>query len=598
MWFVFFELSRIIFLLYNHTFSFALPFSTICKSFVYGFQHDASMLGYLVAFSSLCVIISLFVKYTTPIVKLLRISTIIFLTIFSLITFADAELYRNWGYRMDCSALQYLTMPKEALGSIPLWHLLSLLFAVAVFVYFFTFLYKKYVEKCIFQFEPIKPFYIIAFLVVIGFCVIPIRGGIGVAALRTGSVYFSSEAFANHAAINDHWHFLNSFGYSSKIEADVFMDEKNCDDICSNLFQSSNNQPIQLLRTKRPNILIFILESFTASHMESLGGKDGVTPNLDSIARAGVSFSNCYANGSKSEVGIVSILSGYPAQPTTAIIKYTEKAEKLPYLSKSFDSLGYNLSFFHGGDIRYGNMNSYFRNGGFNTCITIDDFDKKDGNSKWGILDHVVFNRLFDDLHKQQEPFFSVCYTLSSHEPFEVPMNSEFNGDSEPEKFLNSVHYTDSCIGDFMRRAKSEPWWNNTLVIFVADHGSRIPHSIMWYEKVKFRIPMIWSGGAISSDTTISELMSQCDLPKLVCNQLDLPSEQFYFSKDVLRGDTPFAFYAFNDGFAYLRENQYFSWDNDNSAIQIVSKSDELSDTTIQQGQAIIQKVTTDFCRK
>ena len=303
MWFVFFELSRIVFLLYNHTFSFALPISTICKSFVFGFQHDASMLGYLVAFSSLCMIISLFVKYNTPIVKLLRIFTTIFLVIFSLITFADAELYRNWGYRMDCSALQYLTMPKEALGSIPLWHLLLLLLAVAIFAYFFTFLYKRCVEKCIFHFEPVNPFFVCVFLVIIGFCVIPIRGGIGVAALRTGSVYFSSEAFANHAAINDHWHFLNSFGYSSKVEADVFMDEKNCDDICSNLFQSSNNQSIQLLRTKRPNILIFILESFTASHMESLGGKAGVTPNLDSIARAGVSFSNCYANGSKSEVG-------------------------------------------------------------------------------------------------------------------------------------------------------------------------------------------------------------------------------------------------------------------------------------------------------
>lgn len=598
LWFTFFELSRIIFLLYNHTFSCDLPFATICKSFIYGFQHDASMLGNVVAISSLCMIVSLFVKYNAPFAKFLRIVTNISLVICSLITFADAELYRNWGYRMDCSALQYLTMPKEALGSIPLWHLLLLLLGVALLAYGFIFAYKKCIDTCVYLFEPCNPLGLVYFVVFIGLSIIPIRGGVGVAALRTGSVYFSSEAFANHAAINDHWHFMNSFVYRSKIDADVFMDENVCNEICDSLFVSSKQQPVQLLNTKRPNVLIFILESFTASDIESLGGKKGITPNLDSIARAGVSFSNCYANGNKSEVGIVSILSGYPAQPTTAIIKYTEKAEKLPYVSKVFDSLGYNLSFFHGGDIRYGNMNSYFHNGGFNKCVTIDDFDRKDGNSKWGILDHVVFNRMFNDLHTEQQPFFTVCYTLSSHEPFEVPMNSEFNGETEQEKFLNSVHYTDSCIGDFMRRAKTEPWWDNTLVVFVADHGARIPHSIMWYEMVKFRIPMIWSGGAIASDTTISELMSQCDFPKMLCNQLDVASDQFYFSKDILRGDKAFAYYAFNDGFAFLRDNQYFSWDNDNESIQIVSQSAKLSDTTIQQGQALIQKVTTDFCKK
>ena len=107
---------------------------------------------------------------------------------------------------------------------------------------------------------------------------------------------------------------------------------------------------------------------------------------------------------------------------------------------------------------------------------------------------------------------------------------------------------------------------------------------------------MIWSGGAIQKDTVIEELICQCDFPKMLCNQLNLNSKQFIFSKDVLKGDNAFAFYAFNNGFGYLRENQSFSWDNTNS--QIIEQTENLQDTTILQGKAILQKVTIDFCEK
>ena len=107
---------------------------------------------------------------------------------------------------------------------------------------------------------------------------------------------------------------------------------------------------------------------------------------------------------------------------------------------------------------------------------------------------------------------------------------------------------------------------------------------------------MIWSGGAIRKDTVIDNLLCQCDFPKMLCNQLNINSEQFVFSKDALKSDNAFAFYAFNNGFGYLREKQSFSWDNTNS--QIIEQSENLQDTTILQGKAVLQKVTIDFCEK
>ena len=148
-----------------------------------------------------------------------------------------------------------------------------------------------------------------------------------------------------------------------------------------------------------------------------------------------------------------------------------------------------------------------------------------------------------------------------------------------------------------MRAAKHEAWWENTIVIFISDHGSRITKTAEIVSTVdKFHIPMIWCGGAVKTDTVIADLVSQCDLPMMLCNQLNINSEQFTFSKDILRGDNSFASYAFNNGFGYLRGNQFFSWDNDNASI--IDRTESLDDTTVAQGKAFLQKVTTDFCNK
>ena len=596
-WLIFFEFSRLFFLLYNASFTTNTPFVDILQSFTSGFRHDLSLLGYVSAIVAIVSIISLFATNFKRIQRVLDCITIVLLIPFSILLVSDAELYRNWGYRTDCSVLQYLATPKEAMASLPLWHTgVLVLLSVVFFVLFYLF-YKKWVSKCVLSFTPTSKWFVLLYVGILGLMVIPIRGGVGVATLRTGSVYFSSQTFANHAAINDYWHFLYSFAYQNRERPEFFMEQEECDSICSHLLKENDSQPISLLNTQRPNVLVFILESFTADHIGVLGGIEGVTPCLDSIAKSGVLFRNCYGNGTKSEMGIVSVLSGYPALPKTAIIKYNEKAEKLPYLSKLFDSLGYELSLYHGGDIHFANMNSYFRFGGFEKCVTIDDFDSKDGTAKWGAFDHVVMQRMYKDLHSVTKPFFTVCYTLSSHEPFDVPMKSEFLKNDEYSKFLNSIHYADSCLGDFMNKARNESWWENTLIVFVSDHGARISKNAQIVSsQEKFHIPMIWSGGAIRKDTVIDNLLCQCDFPKMLCNQLKLNSKQFVFSKDVLKSDNAFAFYAFNNGFGYLYENQSFSWDNTNS--QIITQTDNLQDTTVMQGKALLQKVTTDFCEK
>ena len=379
--------------------------------------------------------------------------------------------------------------------------------------------------------------------------------------IRVGAVYFSDQQFANHAAINVQWNFCNSLRYTKKQQIENFMPQEQADSIVAEMLRTDTLQH-HLLNTKRPNILIMLMESFTAKLVGCVGGMQGVTPNLDSLARTGVLFSNCYSNADRSDKGIVSILSGYPAQPTTSIMKYTDKAAKLPHLSQNLNAEGYSSSFYYGGDIDFANMNSYFIAGQYNPIVSKDAFQHSDMNSKWGAHDHVVLGRWLSDIGNSTSPFFSVLFTLSSHEPFEVPHKSRFLDKTEGGMFTNTIHYTDSCIGDFVRRASAQPWWNNTLLVLVADHGSRLPEHSTNYALRRFHIPMIWLGGALATtDTVIDNYLSQNDIPLLLCNQLEVDGSDFTFSKDILAGSPSWGFYAYNDGIGYVTDNEKFIYD-------------------------------------
>lgn len=584
---------RLFFVIYNIRLTSGLDFGTVLGTFGHGLKLDLSMGGYLVGVMLLVMMLTFWCKghVTAAIANPVAIC---FIVIFSLIGICDCELYRNWGFRMDCTVLAYLKTPKEAAASTPIWLTALFMVWIAAFAWGCIKIYIKLIGKPLRQLEPARWYTLPVLMFVSALCVIPIRGGVGIAPIRTGTVYFSSHPYANHAAVNVQWNFCNSLRYINNARTPNFMPQAKADSLTAQMLKSGNER-VNLLKTNRPNILIMVMESFTAKAVGCVGGMLGVTPNLDSLARTGVLFSNCYANGDRSDKGLICILSGYPAQPTTSIVKLTEKAQKLPHLSHKLHTEGYQSSFYYGGDIDFANLKSYFITGNYGRMVTMDEFSRRDMNSKWGAHDHVVLDRWHSDICAMQPPFFSALFTLSSHEPFEVPHTSQFKGSDEESLFLNSVHYTDSCIGDFVRRASAEPWWDSTLIILIADHGSRHPGNSPIHVPEKFHIPMIWLGGAL--DTTgiiVDKYMNQCDLPLLLCNQLEVDGGDFTFSKDVLTGSPEFAIYAYNNGYGFVTENEQFTYDLESSKLS----DSEVCDSIVMQSQAFLQTLLHDFNQK
>jgi phosphoglycerol transferase MdoB-like AlkP superfamily enzyme len=267
------------------------------------------------------------------------------------------------------------------------------------------------------------------------------------------------------------------------------------------------------------------------------------------------------------------------------------KSRNLPQIGKALKQEGYISHFYYGGDEDFTNMRSYLMDGGFENRVVDKDFPIQDRMSKWGVHDHIVFSRSSHEIHQRytQYPdnhYLDIILTLSSHEPFEVPFASGFS-----HAYLNSIAYTDSCIGAFVDSLKQHPLWNSTIVILSSDHGYPYPNGITNYNPLRYRIPMVIIGGALQQQMQISTLCSQIDLVPTVLHAMGLDTQAYPFSKNILdTTQTHFAFYAFNDGFALLTPQDTIIVD---AKANMLLQGD--NDSLRQQAQAVIQCIMEDI---
>jgi phosphoglycerol transferase MdoB-like AlkP superfamily enzyme len=566
-WIAFMILARALFMVYNHDLSATLSNVDIMLAMLHGLRMDASISGYFLALSGLILTVSVF--YPGRWVDLsLGIITITLLCLSGLIVVADMELYRHWGFRMNNSPFFY--MGSGAVGSVDVAVVIKLLSIFILMTCVFCWVYLRYINPRINGISKSNKRAAFVMLALSAAMFLPIRGSFSVAPMNSGFVYFhKTKAYANHAAINVIWNFLYSLQKGdSDVYPENFFDSEKTATLFNSLYPENNSDSehdstLYLLNTKRPNVIIIILESFTADVIEPLGGMPEVAPRLSKLCSEGILFDQFYASGDRTDKGIIAVLSGYPAQPTTSIIKNPSKTQSLPQLNPYLKKLGYRSSFIYGGDIDFANFRSYLTTGGYDHITTMDDFEDDKNTSKWGVHDHFMFAQALAELDTTQGLFTKVVLTLSSHEPFDVPLKSHIKGTDEESLFLNACHYTDKCLGEFIDNLKKKNFWSNTLVIITADHGHRHPHNKAIQDKERFKIPLLMLGGAIKKDTVIHTLSGQTDIANTLLAQLDKSHAEFKFSKNILaKNAVPFAAYFFNDGYGFLLPQSYIVYDN------------------------------------
>lgn len=595
-WLIFFIAARLFFILTHLREASDFSVGMLFLTFWHGLQLDLSAIGYILVIPLLLLIPGLYFNgdwYR----KFMRWYTFIIIAICSIIVVSDTLLYKYWGFRMDYTPLVYLKTPKAAMASVSTLQFIGVLTGVLSFAAFFIWLYRKYIDKHFDVFDRIR-FLIPAllfFIILWGSLLIPIRGGVGIAPINAGTVYFSEDMFLNHAAINVVWNLGSSvFNRKPVTNPYKFSDTKIAKQLADSL-TAGGGETLKVLNNPRPNLLLIVLESFGSAFIEPLGGDSLTTPYFNKYSREGILFSRFYASGNRTDKAMPAILCGYPAQPKVSIMKEPKKTQSLPGIVKSMNSIGYNTSFWYGGEINFANFNSFVINAGFKNIITMDNFDPVYYNSKWGVHDHILFEALKDTMTNVREPFLKVILTLSSHEPFEVPIEPVFKGFDDLTKYRNSLYYTDLSLGTFLDWAKTTEWWQNTLIVLVADHCRRSSSDIQEYSEEIFKIPMLWLGGALAeSGLRIDKTGSQADIPLTIMKQLGINDDSYPFSKDLLADKSgSFAFYTFNEGFGFITDSSKYIYEHKlgNSVLE-EGKSPEIAG---QYGKAFLQTLYEDF---
>ena len=603
IWLPLLAVQKPVFLLYHHALASGCSLSDYLKVITHGLLLDCTMAGYLTALPLLMTLVSIWLPGTFY-KKLLKgyfgIMAVLIAAIFSV----DVALYGYWGFRLDATLFFYLQSPKDAMASVPLGQFFAQL---GMFVVYASGIYWV-LKKCIVPLFPETQVRkrLSGSLVILlsgGILFIPIRGGVTTSTANVGMVYFSQNQFLNHSAINPCFSLIASLSKQQDFAAQFnFFPEEERKEVMETLSSSPRTgygneedsmKPQTLLNTSRPNILIILMESFSANAVGAVGGDSVITPNLNRLSREGVLFTNMYANSFRTDRGIVSVLNGYLAQPTTSIMKYPAKSQTLPSIAKSLTNEGYIANMLYGGDINFTHMQSYFFGSGYSRITADRDFPITSRLSKWGANDDITFRYLYEDIKSRdnQAPWLTTFLTLSSHEPFEVP----YHRLDEMGLYPNSVAFTDSCIGHFIEKLKELPVWKNTLVIFVSDHGYPYPKDVTGYEPRRYHIPMLWIGGAVKKPVVIDKLANQTDLAATLLNQLEIDHDAFTFSRNILSPDYPeYAFYTYSNGFGFIDSTGISVYDNEGKKT-LIETPREGSDLRLRKGKALLQTLYDDL---
>lgn len=589
-----------VFMFYNHSAFKDCNFTDYLAVIWHGLPMDVSVAGYFTIIPALLALISIWLH--PALIRILH-RTYLALASFliSIVYCTDAVLYGFWQFRIDSTPFFYfLSSPKDALASVSIWWVLLGIVVVVVLTAVLFFILCKTIGTFP-ESKGIAKDRLIAsgvMVVVLALLFVPIRGSLGTSTMNLGRVYYSENQKLNHAAINPCFSLLSSLMNDEDTKDQYrFMaaDEANklFSQITDKTKQGGTDAVFKLLNTNRPNIVMVVLESFSAHIMKSMGGTANVAVNMDKWANEGVLFTNFYANSFRTDRGLAAILAGYPAQPTMSIMKYPNKTGNMPMFPQKLKKAGYQLKYYYGGDADFTNMRSFVTTAGFEDLVSDADFPIKLRLSKWGVPDQYVFDRALADI-KSQAPnatHLSVIQTSSSHEPYDVPFKKLNN------KILNAFAYTDNCLGKFVAALKKLPSWKNTLVVLVPDHQGCYPEDMDNYSPQRYHIPLLLLGGALKAKGPIATLGSQADIAATLLSQLGFSYSEFTFSKDMLNPNVPhFAFSTVPNAFMMkTTDNTVFYNCETNKTILDNGKT---PGKNLPYGKAYLQKLYDDISNR
>lgn len=303
-----------------------------------------------------------------------------------------------------------------------------------------------------------------------------------------------------------------------------------------------------------PNLVIILEESLGAQFVGALGGLP-LTPELDRLSREGWWLEQLYATGTRSVRGLEAVVTGFPPTPAQSVLKLGKSQDGFYTLARTLAARGYATEFIYGGEGHFDNMAGFFLRNGFQRVIDQHDYVEPRFRGSWGVSDEDLLERAHQEfLAHGEEPFFALVFSSSFHSPFEFPDGRIELFEQPKNTPRNAVKYADHALGEFFRKARQAPYWDNTLFLIVADHDARVfGASLVPIER--FHIPGLILGKSVAP-RRYARPASQIDLAPTLLSLMGIEAEHPMVGHDLTRMPLDFpgrAIMQYENNHAYLK---------------------------------------------
>lgn len=463
-------------------------------SFVYGLRMDT------IVASTLLVIPMILLTLSPTILKdvvnkLLKYYFLIVISFFIYIEIATFPFFAQYDVRPNFLFVEYLEYPQEVFGMILADYKMALFIAFSL-IGIFIYTYLKYFKDSFLEvFDDLYVHRLLWFIPLLLLLFLGMRSSFGHRAANNSDAMYSSNRILNEVTKNSFYSIVYAI-YSTK--------KHSSKDVAKRYGQMDISEAIQRVQKelaienadkkyilsrfekshfthrdeKKKNIVIFIQESMGYQFVEAVGGESGITPEVNKLAKESILFTNLYSNGTRSVRGLAGSVAGNFSVPGKGVLKRNKSQNDFFTLGNLLKPRGYHTSFIYGGESRFDNMKSWFLGNGFSEIIDQSKFKNPQYVGTWGVSDGDVVNRAnkeYAKLYKENKKFASVIFSTSNHTPFDFPDGKiKLIEGVEKKSVKNAIKYADFAIGDFIRQAKKEEYYKDTLFVILADHNVRV----------------------------------------------------------------------------------------------------------------------------
>lgn len=577
-WILFFDFQRILFSIHNWSKFSEVGFGEWLGAFLYSLRLDLATAAFLSVLPFIFLVIFLVFRKRWAF-RSFSIVLMIEVVVCSFIHAGEINAYPEWNHKLTSRVFMHLSNPDEVVRTadygMTIWFVIYSILEVTFGWKLSRWLFKR--EGQAMDARPLLQWGFVALIVpvVTVICLILSRGGLQPIPINIDAAYYSTNYTTNDLSVNSTYFFAKSFLLYNRSEIDQFIpdvSEEDAKDRMKDFYNYPVNHDVQILENKRPNIIFIILESWTAQGVGCITGEESATPNFDKLAEEGLLFTNIYATGGTSEIGNASIFSGYPALPEISISMQPDRHRKLPCLNEDLEKWGYATGYLFSGDLKYGNIGGYFVDHGFDVVEDEKSFPTDLKRGKLNYFDEDLYTILIKRMNGLKEPFLQCAFTGSTHSPYDHPNKEKYTRwDGAEGPFLNSMGYADDCLIDFVENCKKQSWYNNTLFVFVADHG-HASHKVQNPSTgAYFHVPLLIYGEPLKDSykgRRIDQLGSQTDIARTLLYQMGGDFQRYVWSKDLLNSNAPqFALHTVNRGYGWITPEGNFTYQMDSKQL-------------------------------